>query len=408
MSEGTGGGPVPTYQPPTHNRARILHALRREPGLSKTGIAGRLGLSSGTVSVLAGELMDAGLVVSGDYHPSTGGRPAQQLSLNPRRPLMLGIDLGETDAQMGVLNLQGRLLATEHHPLSRRRGSVRLAPLLDAAADLAARHPGICGAGVAVPGRLDRDLGTVLRAANLGWRNVPLLATATERLGMATTIDRNTNAALLAEEWWGSAPAGDPFVFLTAGSGVGAAIKVRGQLLRGATNEAGELGHIPADPVSGPVCRCGLRGCLETVGSARAAVERYQELHRAAGTRDRATRARTTVAELMAVRTTDPHAVRALEQVAEQLGHGIATLVSLINPGVIVLGGELMDAEPIVLPRLRQVVRQSANPGTRAAVQVTGSSFGYQASLVGAATLGFEQLFADPNLAGARADLQRA
>lgn len=374
------------------NRLRVLHALRREPGISKTRLTGVLGLGSGTVSVLVGELADQGLAVSRGYSPSTGGRPAERLALNPDRPLMLGVDLGETDARFGVLNLQGELVLTDRQPLRRKHGVVDLQPLLDRIGKLVAGAPRIAGAGVAVPGRIERTTGRVIRASNLGWRDLPLRGLLEDAVPLPFVVDRNTDAALLGEEWWGSLPAGDPVVFVTVGSGVGAALRVHGRFVYGTSDAAGEFGHIPVAP-DGPLCRCGSRGCLETLTSVRALLARYRELRRAAG--DPVRGGRPSVASIAAASADDPCAMQALTEVADRLGNGLVTLASILNPSAIVLGGELMDAEDVVLPRIMTTLERRGPEAPGAGVRVMRSTFRDRASLVGAATLGFEALFAD-------------
>lgn len=378
--------------PATDHRVRLLHELRKEPGISQTALTRRLRVGSGTVSVMIAELTAAGLVVSRGQAKSTGGRPAERLGLNPDRPLVLGVDLGETDARFGVLNLHGQFVRLDRAPLPRRRGTVELEPLL-ARIDELARDADVTGIGVAVPGRIDSGTGRVIRASNLGWRDLPLRDEVERATGLPVVVNRNTTAALVGEEWWGSAPAGDPFVFVTIGSGVGAAIKVRGRFLHGASDAAGELGHIPVEP-DGPPCRCGNRGCLETLASVPALLTAYRDAQRAAGV---ATRKRPTVASLAATVATDPLAAAAFERIGDRLGTGMVTLVNLLNPAVIVLGGELMEAEELVLPRVVATLEGRGPDAPGRGVRVIRSTFGERASLVGAATLCFNALL--PSLA---------
>lgn len=370
----------------TDNRVRLLHALRQEPGISKSTLTQRLRLGSGTVSVLVADLVAAGLVVSRGHAPSTGGRPAERLALNPDRPLMLGVDLGETDARFGVLNLQGELLRVDRAPLQRTEGVVDLEPILHRIAQIAGETPDISGVGIAVPGRIAKQTSQVIRASNLGWRALPLREKVEQATSLSTVVDRNTTAALLGEEWWGSTPAGDPFVFVTVGSGIGAAVKINGRVLHGTSDAAGEFGHIPIEP-DGRMCRCGSRGCLETLASVPAVLAAYGEARRAAGLP--ATDDTTTVASLQAAAATDSLAASALSLAAKRLGHGLTTLASLFNPRVIVLGGELMDAEEAILPGIITTLAQRGAEAPGVDVEIVRSTFGDKASLIGAATLGF-------------------
>lgn len=374
-----------------NNKSRILHALRAEPGLSKIALTRQLGLSSGTVTLLTRELVERKLVVGGDFEPSTGGRPAQRLWLNPQKPLMLGILLRDT-VQLGVVNLRGELVASTHLTMPRSNGRADLDMLLDDALRMA-RQYGVAGAGVAVPSQIDRATGTVLRAKGLGWHDMPVLSDVEEKLGMPTVVGRSGEAALMAEDWWGAAPAGDPFVFVTAGPGVTAATKVHGRVLRGASDQAGLLGHVVVDPV-GPKCACGQRGCLTTMASSEAVVDRYKDLHRQAGTKPCEVADHGAIKALMAASAGDDLALDALRYMADMLGRGLVIMVSLINPRVIVMGGEFLDAKAVVMPRIANMVHESALSG--AAVDVVPSTLGGDTAVIGAATLAFDRVFSEP------------
>lgn len=369
---------------PAGNQPRILHALRRRPGLSKADLARTLHLAPATASTLVGELVGKGLVVISGLADSTGGRRPERLTLNPERPLMLGIDLGETDARLGVLDLDGRLRAVERLPFRRERGAVALEPVVAAAVELLRRHPAVEGVGVAAPGPLDSATGVIRRAVNLGWQDFPLRQLLEAHLRLPVSVDRNTNAALLAEEWWGSAPTGDPSIFITLGSGVGAAIKIGGHFLRGAGGMGGEFGHISLDP-DGPPCGCGSRGCLEVFAGGRALLRRYARARRSTGRGGIGAMA-------SAAADGDELAGRLLAEAGDHLGTGVVTLVNLVNPEVIVLGGELMEAEWLLLPRVRQAVRRRGLRDARA-VRIVPSTFRDRASLIGAATIAYDALF---------------
>ncbi|MBA3475840.1 MAG: ROK family transcriptional regulator [Actinobacteria bacterium] len=373
-----------------YKRTRILHALRRSPGLSKIGLARELEISPTTVGSLVEGLVREGLVVAAGLEPSMGGRPPERLSLDPQGPLALGVDLGETAARFGLLDLAGRLVATETLPFTRQRqdGSVDAAIVSDGIAALLAETglgARIAGIGVAVPGLVDREAGAVRYAANLGWENVALAGQLDLQFDRPVLLDRNTNAALLGEEWWGTAADDDPAIFITLGSGIGAAIRVDGEFIRGASGAPGEFGHIPV-VADGPECRCGQRGCLEALASSAAVQRSYQRLADAPPDGGIST-----VVE--AAREGDPLALHVLDEAARHLGIGIATLVNLFNPSVVILGGELMEAEELILARIDAHVRARSLKVSSAALRLVSSSFHADAALIGAATIAFDALF---------------
>ena len=401
-----------TSQVRLYKRTRILHALRRNPGLSKIGLARELDISPTTVGSLVEGLVRDGIVVATGLEPSMGGRPPERLSLDPEGPLALGVDLGETAARFGLLDLAGRLVATETLPFRRRpqEGAVDTGIVSDGITALLAEtglSDRIAGIGVAVPGLVDREAGAVRYAANLGWQDVALAGQLALEFEQPVLVDRNTNAALLAEEWWGTAAEEDPAIFVTLGSGIGAAIRVDGDFVRGASGAPGEFGHIPI-VTDGPECRCGQRGCLEALASSAAVQRSYQRLANAAPDGGIS-------AVVQAAREGDPHALHVLDEAARHLGIGIATIVNLFNPSVVILGGELMEAADLILARIDAQVRARSLKVSSAALRLVSSSFHGDAALIGAATIAFDALFnhafryrAGAAAAGARPGRQKA
>lgn len=370
------------------SREQILHALRRRPGQSQISLVRELNLGQATVSVAVGDLLSRGMIVATGHDRSTGGRRAERLALNPDRPLMLGIDLGEAEAQLGLVTLEGRLVSVERVKFRRTKRGVATEPVMAAARQLTTKRTDIAGIGVAVPGVVDSAAGQVRNAANLGWKELPLAAMFEDGVGIPTIVERNAHAALLGEEWWGSVD-GDPFIFITLGSGVGAGLRLNHAFVHGATANAGEFGHLTVDP-GGDRCRCGRRGCLETKASAGALVDLHYRLATTA-TR-RATRRRSVARIAAAARDGDTTAQRAIHEVADYLAAGLITLITLLNPRVLMLGGELLDAHDLLLPRVREVVSRDG-PHAANAVEIVPSTFGDQAVVIGAAALAFDRMF---------------
>ncbi|MBW7885165.1 MAG: ROK family transcriptional regulator [Caldilineaceae bacterium] len=375
------------------NRANVLHALRRRPGLSKIALARQLRISPATVGSIIAGLTEEGLVVSIGAGPSTGGRPAEHLELNRAGPVAVGVDLGQTMVRIGILNLAGKLLAQRSVPFQRHHNEVDLAAIVTQVEEMVGTFPHgtICGIGVAVPGLLDLERGMVRYAANLGWRNLMLRDAFAQVFGQPIVMIRNTNAALLAEDWWGNVVTRDPSIFVTLGSGIGAALRVDRHFIQGAAAVAGELGHIPIDP-SGMRCSCGQRGCLEAMASGRAVQERYNRLRSRRMAVPNA--APLSLSEILQQAMEGEELARTvLEEAAYYLGIGLTILTNLLNPAVIVLGGELMEASDLLLRPIVQYIHTHALSDAAAAVTVVASTFRSDAALIGAASLVFDELF---------------
>ncbi|MEV6107999.1 ROK family transcriptional regulator [Streptomyces sp. NPDC051940] len=365
------------------NLSLVLHALAEEGSLSRASVAARIGLTRAGVSALVEELLRAGLIVElGRGRPGTVGRPGSALALNDQGPCGIGAEIGVDHLSVCAVDLRGTVRARIAVDAANRGRAPEpvLAELngLIQQITVEARRAGLepAGLGVAVPGLVGRDQ-TVVRAPNLGWQGVdlrPLLTTA-----LPVTVDNEANFGALAElreaEW-------RDFVHVSAEIGIGAAVVVDGELLRGAHGFAGELGHVPVRP-DGPACACGGRGCLEQYAGEEAvlravgiAPERAAREHPGPGGR----------IALLARRSEagDDAVTRALGDAGEALGIALAGAVNLLDPQAVVLGGALAELAPWVLPRLeRELSDRLADPART--VRVTVSRPGAEGPLRGSA-----------------------
>ena len=188
---------------------------------------------------------------------------------------IVAIDLGGTSLKGAVVSEATAEVATRPTPASEGPEAV-VDAVAGFAADLVGCAQPVAGIGVAVPGIVDEDSGTVIEAANLGWRDVAIGAVVQERVGVPVSLRHDVRAAALAEGLVGAARGYDDYLLLTLGTGVGAAVVFGGQPYTGRGGRGGELGHTTVDP-DGPLCACGGHGCLEAYASAGAVVRRYAE-----------------------------------------------------------------------------------------------------------------------------------
>ena len=248
------------------NLARVLHAVSAEGSLSRAAVASRIGLTRAAVSTLVDELIRWGLLEElGPERPGRVGRPGSALAVSGRGPAGIGAEIGVDHLAVCAVDLRGAVRARAvHRGANRGRAPepviAELTTLVGQVVAEAEREElWPAGLAVAVPGLVARDSHTVVRAPNLEWRDTDLGALLPGDWPL--TVDNEANFGALAELWLG---AGTPreFLHVSAEIGIGAAIVVDGQLLRGTRGFAGELGHVPVRP-DGPSCACGGRGCLE-------------------------------------------------------------------------------------------------------------------------------------------------
>jgi len=275
---------------------------------------------------------------------------------------VIGIDVGGTGLKGSVIDRQGNVFTKEHRPTQRERGpEAVIESILDFADDLAKKLRNSSGAnrvvaaGVAVPGLIDEETGVALASVNLEWKDVPLRRLLEERLGIPAVVGHDVRTASIAEELLGAARGSKDFLFLTLGTGVGAAVVLHGTPYVGAHDIGGEFGHMVVLP-GGPLCGCGRRGCLETLASASAVVRRYRSLTQA--TADITAQ---DVAER--VQSGDPVASQVWGEAIGALSMGLANYITLLDPERVVIGGGMADAgqmlfEPLIAQLATEVTLQ--------------------------------------------------
>jgi glucokinase len=299
----------------------------------------------------------------------------------------LGIDIGGTNLVVGAVAERGdRVLGLRTEPTGAAHGPDAVVDRIVAMARATCEAAGhedpaaeIIGAGIGAPGPLDTRRGIVLLTPNLGWTDMPLRDRLEERLSLPAALDNDANCALLGEWWIGAAQGATHAIALTLGTGVGGGIIVDGRLVHGASDVAGELGHMTID-TNGRRCGCGNDGCLEAYASgpaiARRAIEALEagaeSALRLISQGNVATITAQTVYEAAAAG--DPLALEVVHDTARYLGAGVANLINILNPEVVVIcGGVTRAGERLFAPLRREVTRRAFRPAVQACRIVPGS-----------------------------------
>ncbi len=377
------------------NLSAITRALHEAGPLSRSELVGRTGLTRSAIRDLVGELAAAGLVVEdGSAHLGTPGRPSPLVRPEPTGAVVLALEIAVDSLAAAVVGLGGTVFALERLDTPRTHTAVEdvVADLADLAASIRASHPGLpepIGIGCAIVGVVRRADGLVMMAPNLGWVEVPLgshLAAAFGR-DLPVTVANEADLGALAENRRGAAVGVDDVVYLSGEVGVGGGIIVAGRPLTGVAGFGGEVGHVSLDAAGLP-CRCGSVGCWETLVGERA-------LLRLAGHPEAGGRAAVD-AVLAEAASGAPAALAALDEVGRWLGIGLAGLVNVFNPRLVVLGGLFGRIHPFVRTVVDGELDRRALAGSRALVRVVPAGLGVDAPLLGAAEQALEPLLADP------------
>ena len=307
-----------------------------------------------------------------------------------RTKYLVGVDLGGTNIGAGALaeDGSGDVVALRSEPTRADQGAEsvvdRMVRMIDTViaetiAQTGAKRDDVIGIGVGAPGPLDRERGIVVTTPNLGWTNYPLRDVIAERTRLPVRIDNDANCATLGEWWLGAAKGASNVIGMTIGTGIGGGVIVGGRLYHASSDVAGEIGHATID-INGRRCKCGNYGCLEAYASGPSIAERAREalsgdseamlLRMVGGDASRITAA--TVYE--AARRGDEAALDVVRETSRFLGAGLANLLNIFNPEVVVLAGGVTHAgDTLFLPLRREVAKRAFKPAVDACRIVPGT-----------------------------------
>lgn len=312
------------------------------------------------------------------------------------------VDLGGTNIVVGLVPVEGgEVLGLRSVPTESGRGAKfvvdRMVGMVRGAIEEVTSSNGVgvdavAGVGIGSPGPLDRATGTVINTPNLGWRNFPLRDLVANALDLPATLDNDANCATYGEWWLGAGRAVDTLVGLTLGTGIGGGIVLNGEIFHGCADVAGEIGHMSIDS-TGRKCKCGSYGCLEQYASGPAIALRAVEgieageqtllVEMVGGRLDRITAA--TVYE--AVVAGDAYASEVMKETAKLLGAGVANILNILNPQMVVIAGGVTRAGDMLFEPLRAEVRKRAFKTALDCCRIVPAELPGTAGVVGAAAV---------------------
>ncbi|MFF0794463.1 ROK family protein [Streptomyces spiralis] len=374
-------------------RANTRAALQRATGLSRSTVGQRLDLLN-----RAGWLRHT-------TGTSTGGRPSDRIVFDPTHASVIAVDLETRHARTAVLDLAGTILAEHTGPLEITRGPEEVldhlaASFRDLIAAAGVDRDHVCGIGMSVPGPVDWETGRVVEPPIMpGWDRYPIR----ERLqkayaehvaagpgdGIPVFLDNDANLMALAERQANHRDC-SAFVLVKVSTGIGAGVVIGDSVYRGIDGGAGDIGHIRLHDQPGALCMCGSQGCLAAVASGRALARQLSEL-------GLETTSGSDVKRLLA--EGHPDAIRLAREAGRRVGEVLVTVVTLLNPGVLMLAGDLSGVP--FMTGVRELLYRRAMPRTTANLQIVTSRLGDHAGVIGAAGMVVELLYS-PAQADAR------
>jgi glucokinase len=314
--------------------------------------------------------------------------------------LALSIDLGGTKILAALVTPEGNIVSQVTIPTMAKSGPDAVIERMLSAAERAVKPGGVkpsrpAGIALAIAGIIDSRHGIVTTSPNLpGWKNIPLRDEIARRLGAATRLVNDADAAALGENRFGAGRGARNMVYITVSTGIGGGIIINGNLYSGASGCAGEFGHMTIDP-DGPKCACGRNGCWEALASG-SAIAREARRRLAAGepsllSNTHPARAVTAEAVGEAAGKGDRLAIKVITTAGRYLGIGLANIINIFNPEMIVIGGGVSNLGETLLTPARRVIRQRAFDLPLSAVHIVRSQIGAAAGALGAAALVFDE-----------------
>lgn len=379
-------------QTKAHNRRLVLKTIYDEGQISRADISRATGLTRTTVSDIIAQLVKRGLVAEVGFGPSGGGKRPILLSVMDDSYHLIGIDLASGEFRGAVVNLRGQIWHQATLPLHGRDGDAALAIVFDLVdALVAASDSPLLGIGIGTPGLMDPLNGVVRKAVNLNWQDLALGAQLYERYNLPVYVANDAQMAALAEHAFGKGRDDDNLVVVKVGHGIGAGIVLKGQLFYGDTCGAGEIGHV-AVVQNGRRCRCGNFGCLETVASARAIVQRAREIseadpHSTLKLLADGEEGMSLQTVCQALRDDDPASRQLVETAGHYLGIAVANLTAVLGIRRVLIAGSVTCLGQDLLDVIREEMKGRSLAAVACQIEMDLSDLGSSIVILGASAL---------------------
>ncbi|HLZ61057.1 MAG TPA: ROK family protein [Ktedonosporobacter sp.] len=379
------------------NRSTVLRRIYLGQSMSRQKLSQHSGLSSATITNVVVELLQEGIVIESGIEASQGGRPRSILTINPHYGYFIGVDIGETFIRIELFDLTLHRLSSVAYPqVLDENQPEQIVQYIRQGVEAVLAEVGVAlekvpGIGIGVGGLVEQNEQISAYVPSWGWQSVPLVTLLEKYFSMPIYLDNAAKVMAQAESLFGAGRWYEHLAVLLLGTGIGAGIIADDALYRGVDNNAGEWGHTTIE-LDGRLCRCGGHGCLEAYAGAPAIIARLREVAPQSPILQSNDQERIIVALVEAARNGDPAAVEVLKGTAHYLGAGIANLINLFNPQVIVLGGWVgLEIGEYILPELHRFVARYALKRSFSNTTIELSRLGQDAVAMGAAAFTLEQ-----------------
>ncbi len=386
-----------------NNLSLALNLIRDRRSVTRAEIIETTGLSAPTISALVNVLIDSDFVREAGIGVSSGGRRPILLEFNYNARFVMGIDLGSTHIIAILMNLEGKIAARQQrrmdvigHPVEALEAVVSMIFQVTRQADI--HEEDILGIGLTIPAPLsDENGGTFLTYYMPAWKGIRPAEEIGKSVHVPIYMENDANAGAIAEKWWGIGKGYESLAYIKIGTGVGSGLVINNEIYRGYSGSAGEIGHTTIE-TNGRLCRCGNHGCMESyVGLPGILMDAREGLANDPSWKDRLD---TLTLEMIiqAARDGNEVCLRLIHNAGRYLGVGIANLINLVNPGLIILGGDLTDAGAMLMDSVFVSMRERTIPFEYHLEKIIIGELGADAVAIGVATVVIQKAFSAANL----------
>ena len=376
------------------NKHAVLDLIRFTPGgISRVELAQRLFLTRAAVTPIVNDLIQTGLIHETRSRTASSGRPPILLEINATRGMVAGIDMGASHLTILIANFAAQVLAENEIPFNIADGPRDCIQKADETlhsllAGLGLGLSNLAAIGLGVPGPTVAKAGMVLAPPIMpGWDRFPIRDTLEKLWGCPVSLNNDADLGVLGEWAYGAGRGEQNLAYIKVGTGIGAGLFIEGQIYRGATGSAGEIGHMTIDE-NGPLCTCGNRGCLEAMAGGRAIMAKAHEaikLNKRTELSDHPDPDNITVMDVAkAAARGDLVAQEILAEAGNQLGIALTSLVNLFNPNIVIVGGGVAQTGDLFLEPIRKAVFKRSLPAAVQAVRITTALLGKRSTSMGA------------------------
>src|SRR5690625_1778384 len=390
-----------------YNRSLVLKSIYKEGPVSNAEISKKSELTFATIGNITSELLEIEAIRESGYGKSNGGRRPVLYEFNWDNYYVIALDIGVTQISAALVNFKGNIYKQYNTNMSDFSMNINLIERVYSVVDQLISQTDlslskIVGIGVSAPGPIDEDDGKILTPPNLqGVKNVNIKELLEQRYHLTTILEKDANAAALAEQWFGSVHSKENILYIFADQGIGGGIIIDSRIFRGFKNGAGEIGHMSID-IDGPRCNCGNFGCLESLASGIALVKRVkQEIHR--GAKSSLSDLYLNHEESLTLETIVEHCKKGdllaesiIDEMGRYLGIGVTNAINFFAPTMVIFGGQMIELNPETIQVTEEIAKDRGFSTYSNDIKFIKSSFGKQSSLMGAASIIQQKIFDYP------------